>query len=233
MRIKFKFKGSNTLYEYNNLKQTKGWFEDNVIGRNNELHNKFSNYALSPMQGGSRNGKYVSFPNGGYVIFSTIDEELFSLVISNIWKLLDKHTKVGDLEYDGFDFMRDFESDIHKDYDIIQTISPILLKKSDGYMTFMDNGFLDELSNRSKKRLIVSGIDEQNANTLKFELFHPENASVVNMQYVSNNMRIQNKCSKVKLIVRGDKNARLALYSMGIGCSTGCGFGTIEINKKN
>ena len=42
---------------------------------------------------------------------------------------------------------------------------------------------------------------------------------------------VVNKSSQVMLLVRGKKEMRLALYKMGLGKSTGCGFGAIEIMK--
>ena len=85
MRIKINFKGSNTAYENNNLKQVKGWFEDNAIGRHNDMHDKFSNYSLSPMMGGKRNGKYISYPDGGYIYFTTMDIELINMVSNKLF----------------------------------------------------------------------------------------------------------------------------------------------------
>lgn len=225
MRIKINFKGSNTAYENNNLKQVKGWFEDNAIGRHNDMHDKFSNYSLSPMMGGKRNGKYISYPDGGYVYFTTMDIELINMVSNNLFCNC-KGSKVGDLEYKWFESVPDFH--IHSDFDLVRTMSPVLMRMKDkSYMTVKDEKFIDELLSRSKRKLIKAGLNENKVNTLNMSMFHPENASTVNMQYNG----IPNIGSKVMLVVTGDKHVRETLYSMGLGMSTGCGFGTVTVNE--
>ena len=47
MRIKINFNGSNTEYKKNSLHQVKGWFENNVMGRNNDKHNDKKNKSKS------------------------------------------------------------------------------------------------------------------------------------------------------------------------------------------
>lgn len=224
MRIQINFKGSNTIYENNNLKQVKGWFEDNVIGRNNNTHNEFSNYSLSPMLGGKRNGKYVSYPEGGYVYFTTNSDELMSKVIMALFNM-NNSVAVGDLAYQNFEMVKDFH--IHSDYDIVRTISPILLKSKHRKITINDDCFLTVLKERCIKKLIDNGVNENIANTLSIDFFHDENAKVINMQY--NNTH--NLASKAMFIVKGNRLARKTLYNMGIGSSTGCGFGAVSINE--
>lgn len=224
MRIKINFKGSNTAYENNNLKQVKGWFEDNVIGRNNDIHNKFSNYSLSPMMGGKRNGKYISYPDGGYVYFTTNSGDLMLKVTMALFNMVNT-TKVGDLEYRNFEMVKDFH--IHSDYDLVRTISPILLKVNHKQITVNDDCFLSVLKERCVKKLIDNGVSKNDANTLSIDFFHKENAKVVNMQY--NN--IHNLTTKAMFVIKGNRHAREILYNMGIGSSTGCGFGTVSINE--
>lgn len=223
MRIKINFNGSNTEYKNNNLRQVKGWFENNIMGKNNIGHNDVSYYSLSPMFGGVRTAKGEKFSNGGYVYFTTNSNELMSEVVTALFGMNDS-VAVGDLTYMNFEMVKDFY--IHSDYDIVRTISPILLKRHHKKITINDEEFLPLLRKRCVEKLVANGINEDKAETLSIEIFYKENAQVVDMQY--NN--IHNFATKAMFIVKGNRQAREALYNMGIGSSTGCGFGTVSVN---
>lgn len=222
MRLKINFEGSNTVYKNNCLPQVKGWFEDNVIGRNNNTHDEASDYCLSPMFGGVRQKNTEIFPNGGYVYFTTSSIELIGKVSMGLFNA--NGSAVGDLHFKSFEMVKDFH--IHSDYDIIRTLSPLLLRSSHKNITINDNIFLSLLIDRCVKKLIKYGIPENKAKTLKIEFFHPERATVIDMQYNT----VHNLATKAMFIVRGNKEAREMLYSLGFGSSTGCGFGTISVN---
>lgn len=223
MRIKINFDGSNTEYKKNSLHQVKGWFENNVMGRNNDKHNDVSYYSLSPMLGGIRTAEGEKFPNGGYVYFTTNSDEFMSKVAMALFNM-NNSVAVGDLAYKNFEMSKDFH--IHSDYDIVRTVSPILLKSNHKKITIKDDGFLPFLRERSVEKLVANGMDKAKADTLSIELFHKENAQVIDMQYNG----IHNFATKAMFIVKGHRQAREALYNMGIGSSTGCGFGTVSVN---
>ena len=223
MRIKINFNGSNTEYKKNSLHQVKGWFENNVLGRNNDKHNDASYYSLSPMLGGIRTAEGEKFPNGGYVYFTTNSDEFMSKVAMALFNM-NNSVAVGDLAYKNFEMSKDFH--IHSDYDIVRTVSPILLKSNHKKITIKDDGFLPLLRERSVEKLVANGMDKAKADTLSIELFHKENAQVIDMQYNG----IHNFATKAMFIVKGHRQAREALYNMGIGSSTGCGFGTVSVN---
>lgn len=223
MTIKINFKSSNTIYKNNCLHLVKGWFEHTCLGNNNDLHNKYSNYSMSPMLGYTRCKRGEQFPNGGYIIFSTPSSELMEKVVMSLFN--GSGTKVGDMQYNNFEFIND--AHIHSDYDIVRTVSPILLKHDDKKITCNDDNFIAMLTDQCKKKLVANGIEPNKAKTLKLEMFHPENSAVVDMQY--NN--VHNFASKIMLIVKGNAEARKTLYDLGIGNSTGCGFGTVSVNK--
>lgn len=223
MRIKIKFKGSKTEFTNNSLPLVKGWFEDNLLGRKNESHDKRSNYCISPLLGGVRKGKTESFPDGGYMYFSTNSEELMNTVVLSLFGATG--SAIGDLFYESFEMVKD--PHIHSDYDIIRTLSPLLLRSSHKAIRFDDERFIPLLRERAVDLLIENGIRKEKAETLQMELFHPENAKVVDVQYNGTH----NFSNKVMLIVRGDWKAREALYLLGLGCCRGCGFGYVTVNN--
>lgn len=220
MRLKINFTSEGN--GYCSLPQAKGWFENNILGKNNELHDARSTYSLSPMLGGIRNANGEQFPNGGYMLFTTADDELMNKVVSALFSA--QGTKAGTMSYKNFEMAKDFH--IHSDYDIVRSITPILLMSSKRRITVKDKNFIELLTERCKEKLIFAGIEPLKAKTIKIELFHPENASVIDVQY----NETHNFASKVMLVVKGNREARRTLYSMGLGSSTGCGFGTIHVN---
>ncbi len=224
MRFKIKFRGSDNVFDKNCLPQVKGWFEDTLMGRKNAKHDEPSDYCLSPMFGGIKSNGTETFPDGGYVYITSDNQGLmgfFSLTLLT----MASGSAVGSLFYDSFEIIDDFH--VHSDYDIVRALSPILLRKEKKTVTFKDENFIPTLHASCVRKLVRNGIPEKAANSLSFELFHPEKAQIVDMQYNS----IHNFASKVMLIVKGDKKARTKLYNLGLGSSTGCGFGTISLNN--
>ena len=223
-RIKLKFAPSNKSFRSVLNKKVNGLVQD-VLGKNNKYHGTFSDYSISSMQGAvwNEDGSY-SFPNGGSVYVSSINQEFMNEFVIGL--MTSKDLSVGDLKYTGFEV---FEYGLRKNYDIVRAISPILVSTTGRRMlTFKDEGFIDLLREKSVKKLILAGVDERKANSIKFTLFHPENAKSVCVK-IGDAVNIG---SKVMFLVKGNKEARRALYDMGLGKCTGFGFGAVSVNNK-
>ena len=191
------------------------------LGEGNNYHGAFSRYCVSSMQGGKMDSNGVlRFEDGGYINVSSDDSEFIGQLMQGILTI--PEVSVSSMKFDSMD-VYDFK--VNNGYDIIRTISPILLSNKDGVITVKDDSFIETLLDKSKKKLIKAGLDEKKVNTLTFELFHPENAKTKMVEIKSQ----KNIGSMVMLIVRGDKEVRRTLYELGLGKSTGFGFGAIEI----
>lgn len=227
MRIKIIFSGKDVVFPNGTIQLVKGWFEHNILGNNNELHDQMSIYALTPMLGGIRDGNTERFSDGGYVLFSTNDEDLMGRVASAFYTKKVMESKVGELMYKTFENISDFH--VHSDFDVIQAVTPIMVPIHKAplheYVTFKDDNFIKILTERCINKLIILGVDERKAKSIKLELLHPEKAEVINVKYKG----IHNFANKVMLVVKGNRYARKVLYNAGIGASTGCGFGTVSI----
>lgn len=229
MRIKIYFEGSNTQFKHNSLHLVKGWFEQTVLGKDNVYHDATNDYSLSPMLEGVRSGNSESFPNGGYVLFTTGNIELFDKVCHSLLLNCCGKTFVGDLKCKYIEMP---QITVHSNFDIVRTISPVLLKDKSGVDITINNGvdaFLEKLTITSIKNLIRHGVEPRVAETIKFKVFHPEGAKQTPIFY-------KNRCNfatKVMLVVTGDINARKKLYDLGLGQSTGCGFGTVLVLDEN
>lgn len=220
MNLKIMFKGTDEFDVNSSFKKVNG-FINKLFGKNNTYHGKFSNYSVSRLQNGIFIGNKVIFTNGAFLIISSNDNGLIDVLISGIMKNKD-NLKISKLIFESFDC---FEFNIHDGYDLVRTTSPIRLCNKYKFITFKDDDFIPYLTEKSIKKLIHNGLNENCAKTLKLELFHAENAKT----YFYNINGAKNICSQVMLIVKGNKEARKAMYELGFGSSTGFGFGSVKI----
>lgn len=219
MKIKLIFSPSNLPFNESTQNAVNSCIH-RMFGKDNKCHNSFSNYAVSSLFGGVIVDGKMTYPNGAHFYFSSHDDELNEKVMYKAIDGIDMH----DMKLISINF-EDFKP--HSDYDIVRTISPILLKDKDRIITYKDSDFIDVLTKKSKLKLKYDGFTDKEINSLVIEPFHFENARL-KFPKVHN---IVNKSSQVMLIIKGDKAMRKALYEMGLGNSTGSGFGSIEIIK--
>ena len=218
MRIKLKFSPSKIPFTEPTQNIVNSCIH-RILGKDNKYHNSFSNYSVSSLFGGMIVDNQMIYPNGAHFYVSSFNNEFIEQIM---FKIIDCNVEMRDMKLIGIDI----ESfNVHNDYDIIRTISPILLKDKERVVTFQDEDFINILTEKSKIKLLKCGFSKNDVETLKFEPFHFENARL-KFPKVKN---VVNKSSQVMLIVKGKKEIRLALYKMGLGKSTGSGFGAIEI----
>ena len=223
MFIKLFFKGTNETFSKPLNEEVNGLI-NKWLGKENKYHGTFSRYCVSSMQGGSMSKDGIlSFKDGGYVVVSSDDVQFISTLLKGI--MMETNGLVKSMKYYKME-MGEFEP--YKDYDIVRTISPILISNKEKTLTFKDKDFIPELTKRSIKKLINCGVDEKSASTLSLELFHQENAKTKMVEV----KKQKNICSQVMLIVKGDKDIRKKMYELGFGKSTGFGFGAVTVIRK-
>ena len=218
MRIKIEFENGKENFPNSTQDAILGYV-NNVLGENNSYHGKFSDYNISDLQGDKiiDNEHHIHYPNGSHFYISSPNMEFLTKFLTNghNYKLHDMKVKRIEVE----------PIDVHSDYDIIRTYSPILVKKNDKQITFQDSDFIQILTEKSRKKLIYNGVSEEDANTLTFELFHPENGKVQKRRLHN----IVNVGSHIMLIVKGKSYVRKRIYQLGLGYCTGCGFGFVNV----
>lgn len=193
-------------------------FIHKCLGKNNKYHDAFSKYCISSLQGGKldKDG-FLSFDNSEpYIIVSSIDNEFIETFVKGLYE-----TKATVMSM-SFNRLEIPPLTIQKYYDNVMTISPILLKnKSDRKITFEDPEWLDLLNQKTVAKLKNVGIEDP---TFKIELRSPDKAKR-KLVWVGD---VFNPSSMVSLKITGTKKAREAVYNMGLGNSTGCGFGAVK-----
>lgn len=216
MRTKIFFTMPEKNIPVNNQKQLNSYIH-RVLGHDNSYHDTFSNYAISSLQGGKLmpdgNLKFESNP---YIVVSSEDPTFIGLFLEGVQNMDEKFFDMSYLRIELGDYA------VHEYFDKVNTISPILIKKDGKKLTIKDDGWLEAITENCIKKLEYKGVSTKGFN---IEIRNPERAKK-KIIYVGD---VFNPCSMVSLKITGTKKARKTLYNLGIGNSTGSGFGTIEI----
>ena len=222
MIIKVFFSKPNVKIPVNNQKQLNS-FIHRCIGENNEFHDKFSDYAISSLQGGKLNSdkKTLSFNDNPYIVISSENIDFLQTIMMGIQF---KNEKLYDMSVNNI--MPCGEYSVNQFFDKVITISPILLKdKENKKITIKDDKWINLLIENCKNKLKHLNIID---NTFNIEIRNHDKAKEKSI-YVG---EVFNPSSLVSLKIYGKKKTRIALYNLGLGNSTGSGFGSIKIFEK-
>lgn len=228
MRIKLKF-SKNTEDVPNNLNVVNSYIH-NCLGRNNEYHDKPSNYCISRLLGGSivNQGKTMSFPDGGYILVTSMDLEFINKLILGIMNN-------PNLGYGmTFTSVDPITENFYNGWNYFKTTSVgFMLRRKQPvgkqhYHTINDDDINDVLKNH-----IINKFSKINPK-LKFDdlmvqvIAHDSNR--VKSVYSGNVKNIVNICQ-----VNINTNKLLAeyIYNYGLGQSCGSGFGTLYTTQFN
>lgn len=235
MRIKVKFKANTDKIEFIMNSHING-FVNNVLGKNNKWHGLFSPYCVSKMYGGVlQEDKTIQYPNGGYFIVSSSNNEFVGDFLNGLLSLKNG-VCILSMEFDSYDI---YEPTIMSDYTIVHFENIYLHKNSKGeedkvYTYKNCEDYLEKLKKNTVDKLIKEGIPEMSAESIKFIPFHTEKWKEKFCKYkMIENHHMVHPTSDIYLVVTGSKKARKTLCEMGIGNSTGYGFGFARLKEDN
>ena len=194
------------------------------FGKANPYHDSFSNYSISSLQGGKLNDdkKTLNFHTETPHFFVSGDDEFLMFAVNAFIKT---QASIFGMKFDSIGSFDGFK--LNKYFDDIVTISPIIVKNQDKRkITVQDEEFLECLMLNCQKKLAHLGIDDT---SFKLEIINPHKAKA-KCVWVGDTF---NPCSNVRLRVYGQPKTRETLYNMGLGGSTGSGFGSIKIYSHN
>lgn len=226
MRIKLKFT-KNTSKVPNDLHNLNSYIHK-LLGKNNPYHDTYSDYCCVGMLGEvvTDGGRNLDYPNGGYIVFSTMDEKLLDLISTNIRKEM---TYGYGMIFDGMDFL---DEQVYSGVNLIIPVGNrgILLKNRDengkDYFVTPDNtpNYNEFLEERIIKKFskINPKLDFSNFSIDKIDKYR------VSRHFVKG---IRNISTRLTLNIRTNKKVMGYLMHYGIGQSTGSGFGTICMYK--
>lgn len=197
------------------------------LGKDNEYHNSVSNYNISKLLGSTYNPdtKTLDFPNGGRIIISTKDNEFLNLILTGI---MTNPALICGMEYVNIDFINET---FYDGYNQFFTLSPILIKEKteEGkyrYVTINDPDFEEIITSRTLRKLeTINAKENLGLNLKNFKMVLSTNGKNKTRKVaVKNVVNVANECI---LTITCNKKVAELLYNIGIGQSTGSGFGCV------
>lgn len=219
MRIILKFKETVVPFSEPTQNYVNGMIHT-ILGKDNPYHDNFSNYSVSFLRGGKLTSEGLIYPDGGKLYISSPDETFIETILINI--IHNRSLKLRDMPLISYEVC---DIRVNNKYDVIETLSPILLKTKGKRITFKDNEFITILEQQCISKLTKNGLTHTDLKGFTIKPFHFENAKV-QLPKIKN---VVNPSSHVMLVVEGTAKARKMIYEMGLGNSTGCGFGAVKV----
>lgn len=225
MNIKVYFEKTEKTIPFDNQHAMNG-FIHRVLGESNKYHDGFSGYCISSVMGGKMSdGKSgLVFDCEPYIIVSSPDSGFVNDFLSGLVNAFSSRSA----DFYGLYPSRfeTYENNVNKTYDVIKTNSPILLKDREGRkITFKDDGWLERLKEQCVKKL-----EHRNIKDDSFDIVIGNFGTLKTKSIIVNG--VFNPCTNAILTVYGRKETRDTLYSLGLGNSTGSGFGSVSVFRK-
>jgi len=189
------------------------------MGQNTE-HGALSLYSFSRLTGGRATQKGLKFDNGTSFFFSAHDPELIGKIVTGIMK--DK-TMFYDLEV--------VEVALKEDPDLskkerFMPASPILIKRRNGnlidHILFGDPVSEECMEKTLRTKMEKVGIVDDTLE-IRFDTTYPKAETQI-ITYKG----VQNKTNWCPVIINGKPETKLFAWNVGLGNSTGIGFGAIK-----
>lgn len=218
MRIHFKIQSSNGLIPFNHQHLLTGTIHK-WLGSNKE-HGQVSLYSFSSLANGKASKKGLYFENGTNFFFSSYSDILIKRVIDGARK--------DPFMFHGLDVN---EIIIEEDPDftsreIFFLASPVLIKRSEGLKTehilYNDPRADKLLEDTIRTKMKEVGLEDDS-----FTINFISNYPTAKYKLIAYN-KIQNKVSICPVIITGKSQTKRFIWNVGLGNSTGIGFGAIK-----
>lgn len=197
-------------------------FIHRVLGKDNKYHDAKNNYSVSSLQGGTliKDTENISFKDGGYITISSLETEFINSILVGLY------TKpfYNDMKVTGIEFI---DEQLYDGWNHFVTLSPFIIKEyvdkhTYSFLTIDKSGFQTKVKEYLIKK--ISKIDA-NLDLSNFDIEIKENINhKVKKVMVKNVINRANQCH---ISILTNKKVASLLYNIGLGQSTGSGFGTI------
>lgn len=218
MRLHLSIKTSNEIIPFNHQHLLTGTIHK-WLGMNKE-HGSVSLYSFSWLNGGKKIAHGLRFGSGTTFFFSSHLPDLIKRLISGI--------KNDPTMFSGFTVS---EIVIQKDpellnQDIFYPASPIFIKRKEGekvdHIEYVDARANACLKETLLTKMIKAGINDDDFE-MRFDTTYPK-AGTKKISY--NN--VENRANWCPVVIKGNPEVKLFAWNVGLGNSTGIGFGAIK-----
>ncbi len=218
MRIHIKIRSGNQKIPFNYQPFITGAIHK-WIG-NNEIHDKISMYSFSWLKGGRKNGNGLIFENETSFEFSAHDNSLIKSVINGIQSdpIINYGLDVSEIVIQ--------DTPVFSNREIFFVSSPVLVKRKDHdkeiHYTYDQTESDNLLTETMKTKLKKAGLDYSNIQVC-FDRNYLE--AKTKLVYYKN---IGNKTNICPVIIAGTPEQIAFAWNVGVGNSTGIGFGALK-----
>jgi CRISPR-associated endoribonuclease Cas6 len=197
-------------------------FIHRVLGKNNIYHDAINDYSISQLQGGKwiKDTKNISFKNGGYIIITSLNQSFINEIMIGLYTT----PFYEDIKVSGIEFI---DEKFYNGWNHFVTLSPFIIKqykskKEYTFRTLKDTDF----EVRLKEYLINKLYKIDNTLDLNdFDVKIPKHDNHKVKKVIVKN--VKNEANLCHINIHTNTKIAKLLYSIGLGQSTGCGFGTI------
>jgi CRISPR-associated endoribonuclease Cas6 len=221
MRLKILLSGTNDELRINHQDLVNS-FIHRVLGSDNEFHDAKNDYSISSLQGGTwiKGTKNISFKNGGYITISSLDEKFINKILIRLYST----PFYGDIKVIGIEFV---DEKFYNGWNHFVTLSPFIIKKYSSKKDYSFHTLKDIEFQITLKNYLINKISKINPSLdlSNFDVKIPKHVNhKTSKVMVKNVLNIANSCH---INIYTNKKIAELLYNIGIGQSTGSGFGTI------
>jgi len=218
MRIHLKIQTTNKVIPFDHQPLLTGTIHK-WLGWNDE-HGKVSLYSFSQLEGGKATPDGLRFERGTSFFFSSYNSDLIKKMVSGI-----------QADPSLFDGLTVTEIIIQEDPDLTDrelffVASPIFIKRKVGekvdHIRFDDSHANLCLKETLQTKMNEAGIEDESFD-IRFETTYPK-AGTKKITYNG----IQNRANWCPVIIEGKLKTKLFAWNVGLGNSTGIGFGAIK-----
>lgn len=186
----------------------------------NKEHGEISLYSFSQLEGGKATPNGLLFDRGTSFFFSSHNPELIKKIISGVQADPDM--------FHGFtvaEIIIQEDPDL-SDRELFFVASPIFIKRRNGEK--VDHIiYKDSRANASLKETLLSKLEKAGMNDESFQIRFEENYPKAGTKKITYN-GIQNRANWCPVIIEGKPETKLFAWNVGLGNSTGIGFGAIK-----
>lgn len=217
MRAYIRFKGSKALIRYNYQELLTGVIHK-WIGENNDIHGKSSRISFSWIQNTRASKEGINLTPVSYFFISAFDSEIIKMITKGILKSPEMFNGISAKEI----ILQ--ESPHFNEVEHFLMASPIFLKRreNDKHLTYLDEEFENALNENCKIKLKKTGI---NGTGFGIRLDPDNNFRETKLVTYKG---INNRATMAPVVIKGNQKQIEYLWSVGLGHSTGIGFGALK-----
>ncbi len=190
------------------------------IGKNNMEHGNVSLYSFSWLQNVNTNEKGIGLKQGSYFFISAYDEMLIKRLVKGVMN-------DSSLCFGASVMAINIQEDpVFSNFQLFLAASPVFVRRfedgTDKHITYNDENVSNYLTQTMQRKLALAGLPIEGIRVSFDESYHSPQTKVITYKGIGNRV---NLCP---VIVEGTPEQIAFAWNVGVGNSTGIGFGALK-----